>query len=261
MGNERLRTQLGAKGMAPADLASAVEVDPKTVERWIYNGRVPHQRHRATTARLLEVDESYLWPELLNDDRVRSASDAEVLAVYPSRAHVPADLWRRLADQAREQVEILVYSGLFLLDTHPDLPANLAQRAERGLEARLLYGDPDSETVAWRGEEEGIGDNLAARIRLSLTYMAPAIGTPGIDLRQHDTVLYNSIYRFDDEMLVNTHVVGSPAPSNPVLHLRQVDGGHLFDHYLRSFERVWSTARPLEGSQSGMKALRHGRPH
>ena len=71
-------------------------------------------------------------------------------------------------------------------------------------------------------------------------------GAPGIEVRQHRTVLYNSLYRFDDEMLVNTHVVGSPAPQNPVLHLQRVAGGHLFDHYLKSFERVWDSAEPLE---------------
>ena len=72
---------------------------------------------------------------------------------------------------------------------------------------------------------------------------------PGIEVRQHDSVLYNSIYRFDDEMLVNTHVVGSPAPQNPVLHLRRLPGGHLFEHYLKSFDRVWDAADAL-GAQS-----------
>lgn len=43
-------------------------------------------------------------------------------------------------------------------------------------------------------------------------------------------------------MLVNTHAAGSPASQSPVLHLRRVDGGHLFDHYLESFDWVWSTA-------------------
>ena len=159
---------------------------------------------------------------------------------------VPADLWRRLVDTAKQHFDMLVYSGLFLVDNHPDLPLTLATRAEAGLRARLLYGNPDSEIVAWRGEEEGIGEDLAARIRLSLKYMAPARGVDGVEVRQHQTVLYNSVYRFDDEMLVNTHVIGSPAPQNPVLHLQRVPGGHLFDHYLRSFDRVWDLATPLD---------------
>lgn len=241
MGNERLRSKLAAAGMTTTDLASVVEVDPKTVERWMGNGRIPHQRHRALAAKTLGADETYLWPELMDGDHAAAARQAEVLGIYATRGEVPFDLWRRLVETATANVDILVYSGLFLLDSHPDLPAKLVERAADGLEGRFLYGDPDSQTVALRGDEEGIGANLAARIRLSLTYMQPVIGAPGLEIRQHDTVLYNSLYRFDDELLVNTHVVGSPAPQNPVLHLRRAEGGHLFEHYMRSFERVWES--------------------
>ena len=241
MTNERLRSQLAAAGLSPSELATRIEVDPKTVERWISTGRVPFQRHRLEVAQALSTDELYLWPDLAEDDRA-GVSQAEIRAVYPFRGAVPDHLWRRLIDDVTDSVDVLVYSGLFLLDNHPDLPTRLMERAGAGLTGRLLYGDPDSGTVAWRGEEEGIGDNLAARIRLSLKYLEPVRDVDGIDLRLHDTVLYNSIYRFDDEMLINTHVVGSPAPQNPVLHLRKVPGGHLFQHYLASFERTWAAA-------------------
>lgn len=246
MGNERLRSQMHQTGLTVSDLATELEVDPKTVERWLDNGRVPHPRHRQKTARVLGSDEVFLWPQLLDDERVRATTEAELLGFYPHRGAVPPDLWRRLVDNTRERLEVLVFAGLFLLDSHPDLPQRMMDRAADGLKVRLLYGDPASDTVAWRGDEEGIGANLAARIRLSLTYLRPAIGVDGIDVRLHDSVLYNSIYRFDDEMLVNTHVVGSPAPQNPVLHLRRLPSGQLFDHYLKSFERVWDAANPLE---------------
>jgi hypothetical protein len=54
------------------------------------------------------------------------------------------------------------------------------------------------------------------------------------------------LVRFDDEMLVNAHVAGSPAPQNPVLHLRRTAEGMLFDHYLGSFDRVWDISSPLD---------------
>ena len=44
----------------------------------------------------------------------------------------------------------------------------------------------------------------------------------GVELRLHDTPLYNSIYRFDDEMLVNVHAYGILAAYTPVMHLRRV---------------------------------------
>ena len=64
MGNERLKAQLHQAGMTSTDLGTAVEVDPKTVERWIAVGRIPHQRHRSATTEILGVEETYLWPEL-----------------------------------------------------------------------------------------------------------------------------------------------------------------------------------------------------
>ena len=107
---------------------------------------------------------------------------------------------------------------------------------------RLLYGDPQSAAVALRGAEEGIGDGLAARINLALTYLRDAIGAPGVKLRLHDTALYNSIYRYDDEMLVNMHCYGMPAAQSPVLHIRKTPAGRLFDHYAASFDCVWGAA-------------------
>jgi hypothetical protein len=109
-----------------------------------------------------------------------------------------------------------------------------------------LFGEPSSQVVADRGEEEGIGDGLLARIRTSLRYLRAAPAVPGIEVRLHATILYNSLYRFDDDLLVNMHVYGAPAPQNPVMHLRRVPGGRLFDHYLDSFERVWAQAKPYE---------------
>jgi hypothetical protein len=60
---------------------------------------------------------------------------------------------------------------------------------------------------------------------LSLAYLDEAIGIPGVELRLHTTTLYNSIYRFDGDMLVNAHAYGSPAAQSPVLHLRHLPGG------------------------------------
>ena len=65
---------------------------------------------------------------------------------------------------------------------------------------------------------------------------------PGIELRTHATTLYNSIYRFDQDLLVNGHAFGAPAAQSPVLHLRRVPGGRAWDHYMRSFEEVWKIA-------------------
>jgi hypothetical protein len=118
----------------------------------------------------------------------------------------------------------------------------LARKAKAGVKVEILLGDPDSPQVSERGIEEGIGDAIPAKIRNVLTFYNRLRDTTGVAVRLHRTTLYNSIYRFDDEMLVNVHVYGFPAAHAPVLHLRRLAGGDLFDTYMESFDRVWSTA-------------------
>ncbi|MET8008279.1 helix-turn-helix domain-containing protein [Nonomuraea glycinis] len=93
MANERLRAALLQKGVSIADLAEAIEVDPKTVERWVTKGREPYRKHRFATASYLGVDEAYLWPDALSPEQVTSASQSEIIAIYPHRWGVPRDIW------------------------------------------------------------------------------------------------------------------------------------------------------------------------
>jgi hypothetical protein len=67
---------------------------------------------------------------------------------------------------------------------------------------------------------------------------------PGIEFRFHKTTLYNSIFRFDGEMIVNMHVYGVPGAHAPALHLRKLGAGDLFDTYAKSFVDVWALSKP-----------------
>jgi len=73
----------------------------------------------------------------------------------------------------------------------------------------------------------------------------------GCEVRLHDTTLYNSLFRYDDNLLVNLHIFGQPASANPVFHLRRADASGWFDSYTESFEAVWASARPWEPDQEG----------
>jgi len=96
-----------------------------------------------------------------------------------------------------------------------------------------------------RGEEEGIGDAMAAKIRNALLLYRPLGTVQNIEIRLHRTVLYSSIYRADDQVLVNQHTYGIPAAQAPVFYLRDTDGGEMAALCLDSFERVWTSAAPL----------------
>lgn len=242
--NERLRGALEAAGLSLATFAEKVGVDKKTAERWITRGRVPHRGHRHTVVELFGVDETYLWPVLDDDPRTRSASRAELVEFYPSRSAVPADMWSVLTDGAVECVDILAYAAFGVVE-QANLVDRLVGRGEAGVRVRVLIGDPTGSAVAKRAHEEGMGTTVKARVSLTLGYFRDAANAPGVDVRLHDTCLYASIFRFDNDVLVNTHAFGAPAAASPVLHLRRVPGGRVFDHYMRSFERAWETGTRL----------------
>ncbi|GAA4953362.1 DUF5919 domain-containing protein [Actinoplanes utahensis] len=232
------------RGLTPAALAEVLNVDPKSVERWI-TGRTPYRRHRYAVAARLGVDEVYLWPDALSSDQVASASESEIINIYPHRWTVPSEVWRTLFDNAEEEIGVLVYSGLFLSED-AGIHRIFQEKARNGARVRILLGDPDSASVAQRGADEGVDEVQAAKIKNALVMYRPLLGVEGIEFRLHRTVLYNSIYRADDQVLVNTHIYSFAASQAPVLHLRRVAGGGMVNTYLDSFERVWDDATPVE---------------
>jgi hypothetical protein len=80
---------------------------------------------------------------------------------------------------------------------------------------------------------------------LALLHYRPLVDVPGVEIRTHGTTLYNSIYRVDDQALINAHVWGVNAYGAPVWHLRRTEGGSMFDTYAESFDAVWSTAQEV----------------
>jgi transcriptional regulator with XRE-family HTH domain len=242
--NDRLHSVLAQRGVSPESLAEVCEVDPKTVSRWL-GGRVPHARHRFRVARHLRVEETFLWPAPpRRSGRQRDGLGTELVGTYQNRASVPRDVWLSLLREAQHEISVLVFSGTFFAQSNPHVAKMLSERAAEGVRVRLCFGDPDGQAVAIRGREEGIGDTLAAKIRASLTYYRPVLAEAGCAVRLHDTTLYTSMFRYDDNLLVNPHIWGQPASANPLLHLKRTEGTGWFDTYAQSFDAVWAAARP-----------------
>ena len=239
MANQRLKDALDRARVTPAALALYTESDVKTVHRWL-GGRVPHPRTRFKIAKRLHEDEDYLWP-----DARRAAAEAPdasgLVQLYPNRASVPPQLWDRLLDRATREVGLLVYVGMFLTEK-PDLLSNLRSKAASGAQIRILIGDPECEAVKQRSDDEGIGrDTISAKIAHATAFFRPLTNVSNVEIRMHSTVLYNSMYRFDDDMIVNPHVFGKTAPMAPAFHLHRTAGVSLFDTYAGSFEAVWES--------------------
>lgn len=247
MPNEQLRSALLARGLTVRELADRLAVDPKTVERWITQGKRPYRRHQYAAASALRVDAALLWPD---DERtVASAAElskSEIVAMYPHRHMVPKGLWQEIYGRAERRLDVLVYAGGFLAED-PIFQALLVDKS-RTARIRILMGDPGCPAVTQRGVDEG-HLIMGPKIRNALVnYRQLMTSHPEISFRLHEATLYNSIYRADDEMLVNTHVYGIGAYLAPVLHLRRIPGASLFDTYEKSIDHTWASARPVHES-------------
>jgi phosphatidylserine/phosphatidylglycerophosphate/cardiolipin synthase-like enzyme len=241
--NDLLRRALADAHLTEAGVAARLGVDPKTVHRWVA-GRVPYPRNRTRIASLVGWDEADLWPQLAVADVLAEAAVIDVLATYPHRWAVPRPVWQQLFRGARSEIGILAYAGLFLAEDMGIMRA-LAERARSGVAVRILLGDPDGTSVAERGSDEGVGESMAAKIRNALVHYRALRDVDDVEIRLHDTVLYNSIYRADGDLLINPHAYGIAASHAPVLHVRRAEDGDMASTYLESFERVWSGASPL----------------
>ncbi|GGT47246.1 XRE family transcriptional regulator [Nonomuraea spiralis] len=238
--NDHLRNAMLAARITPTDVAAALTVDPKTVHRWL-QGRIPYPRHRWAIADLLQVHEADLWPQVAQQ---HLALAGDVRAIYPHRWAVPQSVWHALFQGATEEIDILTYSGLFLPEDGKILDT-LTARAHTGVKIRILLGDPNSPQVARRGTDEGIGPEvMAARIKNALTLYRRLHDVPNVEIRLHRTVLYNSIFRADNELLVNLHAYATPAANAPVMHLHHKEEQGAAAVYLTSFVHIWTAAAP-----------------
>jgi hypothetical protein len=235
-----------------ASVAEASRVDVRTAERWLA-GRVPHSRYRWAVASLVRQDEVYLWPDAFSSTPARSAGTLELVLLYAHRSEVLPEVWWNLFCAAEHEICLLVYAALFLPEQHLSLIDLLAEKAAAGCAVRILLGDASSPRIVERGQEEQFGEGIVSRAKVALMHYEPLADRPNVNIRVHGTTLYNSIYRFDNTMLVNAHVYGCNAFTAPVLHLRRLTKGGLFDTYEQSFEAVWAVSRPAFIPHNGVE--------
>ncbi len=246
MANERLRTTLTDSEYDERSLADELGLDPKSVQRWITRGITPRRITAHRAAKLLGVPASWIWPDL--ETERESASQAEIVTLYPHRSEVPRHLWLDLVTAAGARVWLYANASLFVAEDNPESIDIIRRKAEDGIDVRVLMADPDSPECAKRGVEEQLFDAIPARVRMALSYYAPLVGVPGVEFRLQRETLYNSIFVYDEQMLVNQHVYGMYGYMAPILHLRRIQGGDFFDMYVKSFERVWDVSFPIEES-------------
>ena len=184
-----------------------------------------------------------LWPDAPGG----AYGVSELLGVYTTRNELSPSTVGSMLDAANAHIDVLVYSGMWLWDTVPRFRDRLLERVAAGVSVRICLGDPDSEAVHVRGQEEGSEDGMAGRCKIAIGYARALLGANPDAVRVSGATLYCSIFRFDDEVLANTHFWGNPASESPVLHLRSRGDRGIAANVVQSFERVWDRAQPLAG--------------
>jgi transcriptional regulator with XRE-family HTH domain len=227
--NENLRRALLRARLSDEDVAARLEVDPKTVRRWL-EGRTPYLRHRWALAGMLDLDETDLWPQARTD----RPYPAEVRAIYPHRDGIPREVWLDLFRSAEQEIGILDGSSLFLAaDT--EILTTLTNLAGSGVQERICLADPDCPG----------GSDAAGHTREALSRYIDLRQIHGAQIRLHRTPLSSAMYRADDELLVSQQAFAIPARQAPVLRLRRTDDSDMATTYLKSFDRIWASAQPF----------------
>lgn len=207
--NERLAEAMRDAGLSAVTLAAAIGRNPKSVQRWVYEGRIPRSATQQKAGQALGVPASVLWPTGGDDAPV---APPDLIRIYVDIREVPSTLWTDLIERA-EQVTIVSGEYPFLPD--PDMAKALELRAATGVPIRLCFG-PTSAIVRIPGSS----------VAMRRTDQRPL-----------------SMFHLGAEMLVWLNVGGpSMARLGPVMHLQKAEHSGLFDAYAHVLGEIWASA-------------------
>jgi lambda repressor-like predicted transcriptional regulator/transposase len=252
VGNDRLRTAIQDAGLQPQQLADQLQVDIKTVQRWLA-GRTPYPRHRHQIARALGVEKDELWPGLAVE--ATAAEDApehgHAVTAYASGDDPDAPDWRSMLEAASDRIGLLDFT-LADITEDPTAVDLLAAKARAGCHIRVLISDPDSAHLTITQAERQADHRLTQRpgmaddVHRSLDLFRQLHATDRIEIRTFVAPRYNSIIRADDEMLVAPHLWGVTTTDAPVLHVVRTADGSVFDRFADHYDAIWNhAATPL----------------
>jgi hypothetical protein len=227
--------------MTVADLATKCDVDAKTVERWISRGRIPHPRSRMRAAGVLGQDVEVLWPEVARR-AIKIGSDRELVGMYARRSDLPRSLFRELIDKAERRLWFGGYTSYFVWLEVPNASATLGAKAQSGGDVRFLLGDPTSDITTAREGIEATPLTLATRIAMTQAEIAKS--PEPLAVRLSDRHVAMSVWVFDDEAIVATHIGAGLGQDSVTMHLRRREAGGPFDRYMEHFESLWNDAAP-----------------
>jgi transcriptional regulator with XRE-family HTH domain len=222
--NEQLRVAITRMGLSLEEFADIVQVDVRTVRRWLA-GRTPYPRHRAAVANALDTTERVLWPDAVAPPAEPLETEREPpttvvltdgIAGYPQAKGSDAPSVRELLSFATSRVELILASNGDVQGLNRLLRATEAT----GLPVRVIIGAP-------------------------VHGVEPILGFETVEIRVSAVDEENILLRVDDRMLLVLISMRSGRDESPVIYLRRCVDGGLFDRLADDFDAKWLQAAPL----------------
>jgi len=219
MENEHLRTAITRAGLTLGEFADIVQVDVKTVQRWLA-GRIPYPRHRTRVAGALDTTEHALWPNVVPPPTESPEREqpmpvvTDVIAGYgyatDRDAPNPVDVLRSAAARIELIIPNVIAGIVDLL---------LAKVAE-GCHARAIIEHPDGQ-------------------------VEPLLGIDGIEIHGSRGGENYGLYRADEQMLLALHHIGLHSEPSPLILIQRRTSAGLLDRLADEFDERWGQTTPL----------------
>jgi hypothetical protein len=206
-----LKRAFAASGIGADEVASRLQVDPKTVRRWC-GGRIPYPRHRNALSELTGWTVHDIWPGQIPVIG-RSDATADMRVVEAKDLATVNRAYRQLLEPARISIGILATSDRFK-DQAVELAPLLLRKAHNGARVQVLLSGPAAAL--------GSLDETAVAVRYN-----------------DHADLYHSIYYADSDILISPKVYGVFSPKSSLFHLRRLSDSDMADMYFKSFDRLW----------------------
>jgi lambda repressor-like predicted transcriptional regulator len=224
--NEHLRAAITRAGLSLEEFADIVQVDVRTVRRWLA-GRTPYPRHRTAVANALETTEHVLWPDAVappaeppKPGRPTPPVVTDVIAGYPRASDTAAPDVLDLLRSATSRIELTIPN----FADERALPRLLGVAAATGCRVRVIVEIPDQQ-------------------------IEPVLGIDTIEVRASFTTEGHILCRADEEMILVPTSIHSISGPPPMIHLRRAVDGGMFDRLADDFDANWLQATPLTSSE------------
>jgi len=134
-----------------------------------------------------------LWPDVPGE----AFGVSELVGVYTTRNELSPSTVGSMLDATTAHIDVLVFSGMWLWDAVPRFRDRVLERVAAGVAVRICLGlgNPDSDAVQLRGQEEGSGDGMEGRCKIAIGYAKALLDADPTAVRVSSATLYSSIFR------------------------------------------------------------------